>query len=159
MKTLSWNEFTANVQQWATERGIYEHSTPEAQLLKALSELGELSDAVIKNDSDGLKDAIGDVAVCMVNYGAMADCDVDPTGQTSGSDSDSEAIGFIALYIGDLLCNIYCDAEPKNIPITLVEIASRNGLDFMDCCTQAWETIKDRKGRMVAGGAFVKDEE
>lgn len=159
MKTLSWNEFTANVQQWATERGIYEHSTPEAQLLKALSELGELSDAVIKNDSEGLKDAIGDVAVCMVNYVAMADCDVDLTGQTSGSDSDSEAIGFIALDIGDLLCNIYCDAEPKNIPITLVEIASRNGLDFMDCCTHAWETIKNRRGKMVAGGAFVKDEE
>src|SRR5699024_9890193 len=57
---------------WAEERGIYEHSTPEAQLLKALSELGELADAVIKNDREALIDAIGDVAVCMVNYAKMA---------------------------------------------------------------------------------------
>lgn len=45
---MNWNEFVANVQRWAGERGIYEHSTPDAQLLKALSEIGELADAYIK---------------------------------------------------------------------------------------------------------------
>lgn len=43
---MNWNEFKGNVEKWAEERGIYEHSTPEAQLLKALSELVELAEGM-----------------------------------------------------------------------------------------------------------------
>jgi hypothetical protein len=32
-----------------------------------------------------------------------------------------------------------------------------SGLDINECCESAWIEIKDRKGRMVAGGAFVKE--
>lgn len=158
MKTLTWNEFVENVQNWATERGIYEHSTPEAQLLKALSELGELADAVIKSDKDGIKDAIGDVAVCWVNHTTMNGGD--PTHVhigKSGFYSDKD-IGLIALEIGDLLTGIYCDYEPDNIPRALRSIATRNEFDFLVCCTQAWNEIKNRKGTVSKGGAFVKDE-
>ena len=65
---MNWIDFVNNVQGWAEDRGIYEHSTPEAQLLKALSELGELADAEIKGDKEAMIDAIGDVAVCIINY-------------------------------------------------------------------------------------------
>jgi len=37
-----FEQFQQNVQRWATERGIYEHSTALAQALKAVSEVGEL---------------------------------------------------------------------------------------------------------------------
>ena len=159
MKTLTWNGFVENVQAWAKERGIYEHSTPEAQLLKMLSELGELADAVIKNDSESIKDAVGDVAVCWVNHTTMSGGD--PTHihiGKSGFSSDKDDIGLIAIEIGDLLTGIYCDYEPENIPSALKGIATRNEFDFLVCCTQAWNEIKDRKGKMVEGGAFVKDE-
>ncbi|WP_278976716.1 hypothetical protein [Oligella urethralis] len=42
MNKLTWQQFVKNVQNWAKERGIYDHSTPTAQLLKALPELDEL---------------------------------------------------------------------------------------------------------------------
>lgn len=71
MTALTWDEFVSNVEGWAEARGIYEHSTPEAQLLKGLSELGEVADAIIKNDRDALEDGIGDVATCLVNYAVM----------------------------------------------------------------------------------------
>lgn len=158
---MNWNEFKNNVESWATERGIYEHSTPEAQLLKALSELGELADAVIKNDRDGLKDAIGDVAVCLVNYEKMVReekgiwCEPAPTG---GATANSR-IGDIAVDIGLVLLNN--GAVNYSIAGAAIEslqhIASKHGLDFMYCCKCAWREIKDRKGRMAAGGAFVKD--
>lgn len=158
MKTLTWDEFVSNVQGWAQERGIYEHSTAEAQLLKALSELGELADAVIKNDVDGIKDAVGDVAVCMVNYAHMEDCeDIFCHDCATGIDSTYEEIGFIAETIGGLLTFDDC-VELDDICTCLNSIANRYGLDFLECCTKAWNEIKDRKGRMVAGGAFVKDE-
>lgn len=100
---MNWNKFQASVTKWASERGIYEYSTKHAQALKAVSEMGELADAVIKNDHAALQDAVGDVIVCLVN-----------------------------------LCEM-------------------SGLDVLDCCESAWHEIKDRKGRMVPGGAFVKE--
>ena len=89
--------------QWATERQIYEHSTIQAQVLKAVSEMGELADASIKADRDALIDAIGDVMVCLTN------------------------------------------------------VAFMSGTDLTECFNRAWDEIKDRRGRVVPGGAFVKE--
>jgi NTP pyrophosphatase (non-canonical NTP hydrolase) len=61
-------EFITNVQNWASERGIYDYSTGTAQLLKAISEMGELADAHAKMDILEMKDAVGDILVCLVNY-------------------------------------------------------------------------------------------
>ena len=101
---LTFEQLVSNVEAWAAERGIYEHSNARAQLRKAFSEMGELSDAEIMGDSDAAADAVGDVLVCLINFCAMRD------------------------------------------------------FDITDCLTGAWDEIKDRKGRMVPGGAFVKDE-
>lgn len=160
MQTLTWQQFVENVQQWATDRGIYEHSTPNAQLLKALSEVGELADAVIKNDRDGLIDAIGDVAVCYVNFsyldGGMT-VEYDKFAK-SGFDTNKDNIGLLAIEIGDLLTGIYCDHEPENILNGLNALAIKNNLDFLECCTKAWLEIKDRKGFLSKSGAFIKEE-
>lgn len=59
--------------QWAEARKIVPNSTAATQLLKALSELGELADATIKNDRAGIIDGVGDVMVCLVNYCALQD--------------------------------------------------------------------------------------
>lgn len=91
------------VQMWAQQRGIYEHSTPQAQTLKAMSELGELADNILKGRYDAAKDDIGDVIVCLINVAAMT------------------------------------------------------GTNLSECLQKAWDDIKDRRGRMVPGGAFVKE--
>lgn len=96
-------ELEQNVIQWARERGIYEFSTPQAQALKAVSEIGEVADAIIKADHTALVDGIGDVMVCLINLAHMYETDLE------------------------------------------------------ECLEAAWNEIKDRKGRMVAGGAFVKE--
>ena len=96
-------ELIAQVEDWAKERGILEHSTARAQLLKAVSEMGELADAEIKEDFYGQQDAVGDVLVCLIVYCAMK----------------GHAIG--------------------------------------QCLTLAYEEIKNRKGHMIPGGAFVKE--
>ncbi|NBR24903.1 MAG: hypothetical protein EBU08_14245 [Micrococcales bacterium] len=92
------------VVKWAEERGITTHSDPRAQLLKAVSEMGELADAEIKGDAVGQIDGVGDVLVCLT---------------------------------------IYCDMC---------------GWDIEDCFNAAWEQIQHRRGRVVEGGAFVKEE-
>jgi NTP pyrophosphatase (non-canonical NTP hydrolase) len=56
------------VEAWAADRQIIPNSTPIAQLMKTMSELGELADATLKNDRDEVVDGIGDVLVTLVIY-------------------------------------------------------------------------------------------
>lgn len=159
-----FEQFQQNVQRWATERGIYEHSTALAQALKAISEVGELCDAVIKNDREALKDAIGDVAVCLVNVGRMAgftyrpsDGEPDETLQQAAA-AVAWRVGAVA---GSLNPTLMGDAR-QDLDWALDHLRALcvpAELDFDDCCEAAWNEIKDRKGRMVAGGAFVKEGE
>jgi NTP pyrophosphatase (non-canonical NTP hydrolase) len=101
---MKWNELIEAVDEWAEAKGIFNGSNPQAQLLKAVSELGELCDAEIKGYVDDQQDAVGDVLVCLI---------------------------------------IYCGMK---------------NYDMKACLLKAYEEIKNRKGRMVQGGAFVKDE-
>ena len=59
--------------RWAEQRRIIPNSNPQTQLLKAMSEIGELADATIKNDQDGIADGVGDVMVCLIVYCALQD--------------------------------------------------------------------------------------
>ncbi len=62
--------------RWAEARKIIPNSTPTAQYLKAVSEMGELADALSKNDMPAIKDAVGDTLVCMINMCALLDIDM-----------------------------------------------------------------------------------
>jgi len=73
---MSYTQLEMEIVRWAEDRKIIPNSTPETQLLKAVSELGELADATIKKDRDGIIDGVGDVMVCLINYCALQDIDL-----------------------------------------------------------------------------------
>lgn len=100
---MTLDELVPMVEQWAADRGILEHSTPTAQLLKTMSELGELADAAAKGDVVGVLDGVGDVLVTLILYARLAN------------------------------------------------------LSIAGCLEHAYDQIKDRRGRMSAGGVFVKE--
>lgn len=169
---MTFNEFKNNVELWAAERGIYEHSTTEAQLMKALSELGELADAIIKGDDEALKDAVGDVAVCVVNAAYLEDV---PLGKASRlvampkeplikavSSTPACVVGRIATGIGEYLSGIKDEYNRQTAftgsIVALKRLCAHKGLDFMDCCEHAWNEIKDRRGFLSPSGAFIKQE-
>lgn len=70
---MSYADIEIKIIQWSEARRIIPNSTPEVQLLKAMSELGELADATIKKDQEAVIDAVGDVMVCLINYCALQD--------------------------------------------------------------------------------------
>lgn len=70
---MSFEAIEIDIIRWAEARKIIPNSTPAAQLLKAVSEMGELADAENKNDLPGIKDGVGDVLVCLINYCALRD--------------------------------------------------------------------------------------
>jgi len=73
---MSYSSVEMEIIQWAEARKIIPNSSPETQLLKAVSELGELADATIKKERDKIIDGVGDVMVCLVNYCALQDIDL-----------------------------------------------------------------------------------
>lgn len=163
---MTFEQFKTNVEQWAADRGIYEHGTPLAQALKAVSEVGELADAVIKGDRDALKDALGDVMVCLVGVAKMTGCsinlkDADDAGHYG---TNPYLAAMVSYYVAYVASGIALDAglwtvqgSIKNSIAILGDLALENNLTILECCEAAWNEIKDRKGKMVAGGAFVKD--
>ena len=167
--TKRFEEFQKNVIGWAEDKGIYAFSTPLAQALKAVSEAGELADASIKGDIDGIKDAIGDVAVCLVNFGKMVDveflpmhnCNFQPCPKSHYLSKPQGSAAYVSSMVADI-ANLTAKNRVNNywggVMQPLIFAAMANNLDFLDCCESAWLEIKDRKGRMVEGGAFVKDE-
>lgn len=155
---MNFEEFKSNVEHWATERGIYEHSTPDVQLLKMLSEIGELADAFIKGEP--LEEKIGSVAICWINYCEMKGFSLEKPHNTTEWD---KRYGYTNQAIAKLLVAVTRGLERgDDLGINLIfdyltDIAYFNRLDFKSCCEAAWNKIKDRKGRMTAGGAFVYD--
>ena len=73
---MSYAQVEIEIIRWSEARKIIPNSTPDTQLLKAMSELGELADATIKKDRAGIVDGVGDVMVCLVNYCALQDIDL-----------------------------------------------------------------------------------
>lgn len=152
-----FNGFKTNVQQWAADRGIYANGKASSQLLKALSELGELADAIAKNDRDGIKDGVGDVMVCIINYCTMTGLPIyAPRLERDKQHTSEECLGVIAAQIGGELRGLdtmYTDTAVDQ----LCYISALNGLYFLDCCDIAWNEIKDRKGFLNDQGVFIKD--
>lgn len=73
---MSYAQVEMDIVLWAEARKIIPNSTPATQLLKCMSELGELADATIKVDKVKVIDGVGDVMVCLVNYCALQDIDL-----------------------------------------------------------------------------------
>ena len=73
---MSYAQVEMQVIQWAEARKIIPNATSQTQLLKTMSELGELADALIKGDRDGIIDGLGDVLVTLIIVAAKEDLDL-----------------------------------------------------------------------------------
>lgn len=103
LRMYTFREAELHVIRWAEARGIIPHAQPASQLLKLVSEVGELCDAEGRRDRPATEDAVGDVLVCLINYCALRD------------------------------------------------------LDLTQCLVGAYAQIKDRRGRLMPDGTFVKE--
>ena len=145
---MKFGEFKENVEKWATVRGIYDQSTEAHQQAKALEEIGEYLTA---KDDDERMDAIGDIAVCIVNAAKIIN-------------SKWLAYNPIIMWIYDELC---FDVGLSKVASAIIDqkyfkainylrmFAINNSFEFEKCLNQAWHEIKDRKGMMV-DGKYVK---
>lgn len=57
--------------KWAEDRGIFEKATPQSQYSKTDEEVTELMEAIMLDDKDAIKDAIGDIVVTLIIQAKM----------------------------------------------------------------------------------------
>ena len=71
------NNVFEDIRGWAHDRGIYDSGDVKTQLIKLYEETGELAQAVLKKDDDGIIDAIGDSVVVLTNLATLAGYDIE----------------------------------------------------------------------------------
>ena len=59
------------IREWANERDLIKKGDSKTQLIKLYEETGELSQSLLKNDKDGIIDAIGDSVVVLTNLAEL----------------------------------------------------------------------------------------
>lgn len=76
-----------------------------------------------------------------------------------GANNQSQFMKLIS-EAGELATNLAkgkdCRDDIGDMMVVLINIAERNGYSIEECLAQAYNDIKDRKGKMV-NGTFVKD--
>jgi len=62
-----------SIRIWAKDKGIYSKGDSKTQYLKLVEEVGELAEALLKNDIAETIDAIGDITIVLTNLAALED--------------------------------------------------------------------------------------
>lgn len=74
--------------------------------------------------------------------------------------TDKDQVCKLIQEVGELSDNVCKDQDVTDdigdCIVVLINIAERNGLSLQECMQEAYDDIKDRKGRMV-DGIFVKE--
>jgi hypothetical protein len=63
---LTFEEMIGCVGLWGEERGLMKTENARAQMLKVMEEVGETSRAILKGDTEGQRDGIGDCFVTLI---------------------------------------------------------------------------------------------
>ena len=160
---MELHKLITNVQQWSIDRGL-DKADSKKQMLKLYEEFGELASGLAKGNKEVVKDSIGDVVVVLIilaqqqGLEKISDFNI-ICNHLQPSDlmpQASETIGLISLRVRRTKDEI---EEPIVRLISYLRtIVKYENLKFEDCLSQAWNEIKDRKGKLI-DGVWVKEED
>ena len=160
---MELNKLITNVQQWSIDRGL-DKADSKKQMLKLYEEFGELASGIAKGNKEVVKDSIGDVVVVLIilaqqqGLEKISDFNIicNRLQESDLMPQASETIGLISLRVRRTKSEV---EEPIVRLIShLRTIAKYENLKFEDCLLQAWNEIKDRKGKLI-DGVWVKEED
>ena len=168
---MNINELNAHIIEWAKERELDTKGTVEAQAIKTVEELSELIKAICKDKKEDIIDSIGDVYVTLV-IGNMLDDNVDMNDlqkdikeffdkeliKKCSKLSRKYIIEALAKQIKTILNFRYIVFTLSDISCYLYRICYIYDLDFVECVESAYNTIKNRHGKLI-DGMYVKDED
>jgi len=132
--------------EWAKNKNIHLPECALKQRLKLIEECGELASAILKDNVELQKDAIGDIFVVLVILAEQIEDRINfvfcPTGEKDH---------YVMLL--DLFAST--DRQISTAIDYLNDISLLLNHDLTECANLAWNEIKDRKGNTV-NGTFIK---
>ncbi|RSJ59321.1 hypothetical protein D8811_01730 [Streptococcus gordonii] len=160
---MKLQKLITKVQQWSIDRGL-DKADSKKQMLKLYEEFGELASGLAKGNKEVVKDSIGDVVVVLIilaqqqGLEKISDFNIicNHLQESDLMPQASETIGLISLRVRRTKSKV---EEPIVRLISYLRtIAKYENLKFEDCLSQAWNEIKDRKGKLI-DGVWVKEED
>lgn len=138
------------IEQWFITLGFDNKERAEKQYLKIIAEVGEMADALCKEDLENFKSEAGDVFVTIVGYCLQINRELTiKTGSNSISD---------VFQLNQILKNLYF--ENYDIAIHyLSKICWLQNTTLLECATIAYNKIQDRLERgelSVKNGTVIK---
>ena len=73
---MNFQQLDNLILDWAVDRQIIPNASSSTQMLKVVSEIGELADELIKGDREAMKLELGDVMVTLSIFAAMERLDL-----------------------------------------------------------------------------------
>lgn len=167
---MTINELNTLIIEWAKERELDTKGTVEAQAIKTVEELSELIKAICKDNKDEIIDSIGDVYVTLVIGSMLVKHNMNPLERLLKLAFDEEGIEEckkldkkyklmrLVKHMEMVLAYKYSPAVVRELTYQLMKTAYSYDLDFVECVESAYNTIKDRHGKLI-DGMYVKDED
>lgn len=168
-------EYIGLIKLWAQDRNLIEGSTFAKQSSKLISEYAELAKHLDKNVSENahlISDDVGDMIVVLTILCAQVGMDIEPLIPDSvhrKSETSLDVDGLLAIIGLGVSSVAICQLEEDvakgmqgmtHVITGLMEsfsaMAQLFDSDFLSSLEQAYNDIKDRKGRMI-DGKFVKE--
>lgn len=144
-------EYQSLILNWARDKKITGKECAPMQRLKAIEEIGELADGIVKNNLEKKVDSIGD---CFVVFTILSEqLNVNPQFYYEDALKDYETVDG---YIYELLKTAFQENDLEYFTSYLIDICNRLDIDLIECVQYAWNEIKYRKGKTV-NNVFLKD--
>lgn len=148
-------ELQPKIIEWAREKDLIKLENAPKQRLKLIEECGELASAILKNNVELQKDAVGDIFVVILILAEQLQENLDPISAINQAEETKPANineipiwSFISLICGNNDC--------YDNTMYLKCISIQLDLDLTECANLAWNEIKDRKGNTI-NGTFLKN--
>ena len=182
---MTLSELNLAIVKWADDRKILAHSSAYAQAFKTAEEVKELVEALYlmrylmvhggpdfdyhhERTAEQVRDAIGDIYVTLIVGATCYDeeyCDTVTSEARKSSVTPSSVPDPVDRLQKALIpLGAACKGQGSYWMTWLLmvayisQIAEESGTTLVNCVNQAYDQIKDRKGRLTAEGIFVKEE-
>ena len=152
------------VQQWFVDRNLHE-ANPVKQFLKLMEESGELFEGIAKDKPELIYDALGDIQVVLIGLEQQ----IKNGAKISANEQELELLLMVSS-LGNISQKLYshvCHNETQTpliksdimfLDSVINSVSFFNGTTAENCLDEAYNVIKNRKGKMI-DGVFVKEED
>lgn len=155
MKLMSLKELQPLIIEWAKNKELTKEEIAPKQRLKLIEECGELASAILKNDIEKQKDAVGDIFVVLIILAKQTKYNFNPLDAVNTSNK-TKPVNFNNIHVWSFVSLICGNNDPYDNTMYLQCICLQLDLDLTECANIAWNEIKNRTGKTI-DGTFIKN--